>query len=109
MVMFWLKIYHGILQRIYYPSLVLVQPRKTRPCLNERLLMGRKESNQTNKTKDLLVTGLNSTSVVSLSKAFHLECLLQVQPRKLPNMTEKLGTETKIIKHQNSISILLLK
>ena len=33
-----------------YPSLVLVQPRKTRPCLTERLLMGRKESNQTNKT-----------------------------------------------------------
>ena len=30
-------------------SLVLVQPRKTRPCLTERLLMGRKESNQTNK------------------------------------------------------------
>ena len=32
-----------------YPSLVLVQTRKTRPCLTERLLMGRKESNQTNK------------------------------------------------------------
>ena len=31
-----------------YPSLVLVQPRKTRPCLTERLLVGRKESNQTN-------------------------------------------------------------
>ena len=32
-----------------YPSLVLVQPRKTRPRLAEKLLMGRKESNQTNK------------------------------------------------------------
>ena len=32
-------------------SLVLVQPRKTRPYITERLLMGRKESNQTNKTK----------------------------------------------------------
>ena len=31
------------------PSLVLVQPRKTRPYITERLLMGRKESNQTNK------------------------------------------------------------
>ena len=31
------------------PNLVLVQPRKTRPCLTKRLLMGRKESNQTNK------------------------------------------------------------
>ena len=30
-----------------HPSLVLIQPRKTRPCLTERLLMGRKESNQT--------------------------------------------------------------
>ena len=32
------------------PSLVLVQPRKTRPFITERLLMGCKESNQTNKT-----------------------------------------------------------
>ena len=31
------------------PSLVLVQPRKTRPFITVRLLMGRKESNQTNK------------------------------------------------------------
>ena len=31
------------------PSLVLIQPRKTRPFITERLLMGRKESNQTNK------------------------------------------------------------
>ena len=31
------------------PSLVLVQPRKTSPFIIERLLMGRKESNQTNK------------------------------------------------------------
>ena len=30
------------------PSLVLVQPRKTRPSITERLLMGCKESNQTN-------------------------------------------------------------
>ena len=28
------------------PSLVLVQPRKIRPFITERLLMGRKESNQ---------------------------------------------------------------
>ena len=36
------------------PSLVLVQPRKTRPFITERLLMGRKELNQTN-MKNLLV------------------------------------------------------
>ena len=29
------------------PSLVLVQPKKTRPFITERLFMGRKESNQT--------------------------------------------------------------
>ena len=32
--------------RHIYPRLVLVQPRKTRPCLTERLLVARKESNQ---------------------------------------------------------------
>ena len=31
------------------PSLVLVQPRKTHPYINERLLIGPKEPNQTNK------------------------------------------------------------
>ena len=31
------------------PSLVLIQPRKTRPFITERLFMGRKQSNQTNK------------------------------------------------------------
>ena len=33
------------------PSLVLVQPRKTRPFITAKLLMGRKTSNQTNKQK----------------------------------------------------------
>ena len=36
------------------PSLVLVQPRKTRPFITERLLMGRK--NQTNKQKHSIYT-----------------------------------------------------
>ena len=35
------------------PSLVLVQPRKTRPFITERLLMGRKESNQTHKQTNM--------------------------------------------------------
>ena len=35
--------------RHIYRSLVLFQPRKNRPYITERLLMGRKESNQTNK------------------------------------------------------------
>ena len=33
-------------QDTFCPCLVLVQPRKTRPCLTERLLMESKESNQ---------------------------------------------------------------
>ena len=37
------------LSKNFNPSLVLVQPRKTRSFITERLLMGRKESNQTNK------------------------------------------------------------
>ena len=36
------------------PSLVLVQPRKTRPYITERLLMGHKESNQTNNQNKLI-------------------------------------------------------
>ena len=39
---------YGPWARHIYPSLVLVQPRKTRPYITERLLMGCKESNQTN-------------------------------------------------------------
>ena len=50
------------LSKNIFPSLVLVQPRKTRPFITERLLMGRKESNQTNKqTKDPeLLLGANN-------------------------------------------------
>ena len=36
------------------PCLVLAQPRKTPPFLFERLLMGRRESNQTNKLSVIL-------------------------------------------------------
>ena len=49
-----------------YPSLVLVQPRKTRPCLTEILLMGRKESNQANKEAKtfvkILIKSVNFTT-----------------------------------------------
>ena len=44
------------------PSLVLVQPRKTCPFITERLLMGRKESNQTNKQKYLIISLISSFS-----------------------------------------------
>ena len=44
------------------PSLVLVQPRKTRPFITERLLMGRKESNQTN---NQTIYNMSVTGVIS--------------------------------------------
>ena len=49
------------------PSLVLVQPTKTRPYITERLLMGRKESNQT-KQIDYTAIGVD---VVWDSTGFH--------------------------------------
>ena len=42
------------------PSLVLVQPGKTRPFITERLLMGCKESNQTNKYAYILDSKRNA-------------------------------------------------
>ena len=39
------------LSKTHLSSLELVQPRDTHPGLTERLLMGRKEPNRTNKTK----------------------------------------------------------
>ena len=41
------------LSKTYNPSLVLVQSRKTRPYITERLLMGRQELNQINKQKKI--------------------------------------------------------
>ena len=52
------------------PSIVLVQPRKTRPCLTERLLMGRKESNQTNKQTISEGSGLEVIKLFSCSTEF---------------------------------------
>ena len=57
--------------RPIYPSLVLVQPRKTRPCLTERWLMGCKESNQTNKKKKTNL--INSVIHEHLCKILHLQ------------------------------------
>ena len=45
------------------PSLELVQPRKTRPFISERLLMGRKESKQTNIPPDILMSGSKGVGV----------------------------------------------
>ena len=52
------------------PSLVLVQPRKTCHFLTERLLMGRKESNQTKKQANTLDIFLVDRSVKYLRYVF---------------------------------------
>ena len=44
------------------PSLVLIQPRKTRLYITEILLMGRKESNQTNKYLIIVIADFSGNS-----------------------------------------------
>ena len=46
----------GPLAKHIYPSLELVQPRKNRPSLTVRLVMGRKEINQTKKNLEVWLT-----------------------------------------------------
>ena len=53
-------------QDTFNQSLVLNQPRKTSPCLTERLLMGHKESNQTNKTLCTEARLQNLSSTISI-------------------------------------------
>ena len=52
------------LARHIKPSLVLVQPRKTHPFITERLLMGRKESNQTKQAAYINESDLDLASVL---------------------------------------------
>ena len=49
------------------PSLVLVQPRKTRPFITERLLVGRRESNQTNKIFQVLLPDTRCEKLIQRS------------------------------------------
>ena len=56
------------------PSLVQVQPRKTRPFITERLLMGLVESNQTNKlTVFFKERSVYNLTVCQLQKKMHLK------------------------------------
>ena len=61
--------------RHIYPSLVLVQPRKTRLCITERLLMGRKESNQTKQTMYYSSVFVNTRSGLPGCVAQSVTCL----------------------------------
>ena len=68
------------------PSLVLVQPRKTSQFITERLLMGHKESNQTNKVStkkgfSILVLRLMIASMQS--QQFCLFCQLMKCVRRI--------------------------
>ena len=57
------------LSKNIYSSLVLVQPWKTRTFITERLLMGRKESNQTKQNKPAAQAALKIlyNSLISIS------------------------------------------
>ena len=70
------------------PSLVLVQPRKTRPFITKRLLMGRKESNQTNKQTKQTCARLQQ--IIALD--FKLETVLKFYN---PEVSVNLGLATR--------------
>ena len=53
------------------PSLVMVQPRRTCPFITERLLIGRKESNQTKKLRQIQ-EGLLSLTSESMCRKYWL-------------------------------------
>ena len=63
------------LSKNIYPSLVLVQHRKTRPFITERLLMGRKESKQTNRNHIEMPT--SNSHKHSKGKIVRMESTLQ--------------------------------
>ena len=63
------------------PSLVLVQPRKTHPFKTERLLMGRKESNQTSKQIMQYLGSIGMDHVIS--ESCYKRTILQRNDRKM--------------------------
>ena len=76
------------LSKSHYPSLVLVQLRKTRSCLTERLLVGRRELNQT-------IQAFHTVSIV-----LYIRCSGQVvedlnKINKLQPTTRSLGQNTR--------------
>ena len=60
----------GPCARHIYPNLVLVQPRKTRPCLTDRLLIGRNQI-KSNKHLEESISNFRDASMFSI--AFHFE------------------------------------
>ena len=74
------------------PSLVLVQPRKTRPFITERLLMGRKESNQSIKINSSEAVAPASTHEKMLHILYSPEALLH------PLLTSRCYTSLTLLK-----------
>ena len=71
------------------PSLVLVQPRKTCLFITERLLMGRKESNQTNKTftqlfRNKITACLKQVTCLIQETGFYYTCICKMYMKTLP-------------------------
>ena len=56
---------------LIHPSLALVQPRKTPPYITERLLMGRKETNQTKQANTFTYKILNHCQKVNMRFSYH--------------------------------------
>ena len=65
------------------PNLVLVQPRKTCPFITERLLMGPKESNQTNKQNGLYEKSHTISRKRRLVHNSRLKCSRCILPKKI--------------------------
>ena len=84
------------------PSLVLLQPRKSRPFITERLLMGRKESNQTKSSileKNILIH--NRVMMVKASCAENQPRFMVSEQRlKIINFHDKSRISIKIATHQ---------
>ena len=76
------------------PSLVLVQPRKTHPFITERLLMGRKEPNQTNIIEVFVFLQSCNTSEPDL-------CLIREDPMK--TAIHKDASVTKVMMKQTNL------
>ena len=90
------------------PSLVLVQPRKIRPFITERLLMGRKESNQTNTNYIWCALDLHHICIM-LMKLISLQCTSQYNHLKIIFIARQYshGSELKVCSHSMNLGKFL--
>ena len=83
------------LSKTYNPSLVLVQSRETRPYITEKLVMGRKESNQTNKYTAFYTSnrGFAVTTYFHYNKGYHCKAFIFETYKKI-GIYLQFSTET---------------